>query len=394
MISEVMKVYIKQSSPIRAMFEDGKRLSEKYGEENVFDFSLGNPNVEPPSSVKEAILEILDEEAPTKIHGYMNNSGYEDVRATISDHINNKYGTALTEESIVMTCGAAGGLNVIFKTILNPNDEVIVFAPYFGEYRYYVSNFGGILKVVAPDLNTFEPNLEEFENTINNKTKAVIINTPNNPTGVIYSENTIKKMAEIMKKKSDEYNTSIYLVSDEPYREISYDNVNVPYIMNYYDNSFVGYSYSKSLSLPGERIGYIAANNKMDCYDDVMAGLKVATRILGFVNAPSLFQKVIAKNLDSEVDVNIYKKNRDLLYNHLTSIGIECIKPRGAFYLFPKCPIEDDKEFCNIAKEYNVLVVPGSSFGCPGYFRISYCISYDKIEKSLPAFDEIMKRFK
>lgn len=392
MISNLMKQYVEQSSPIRAMFEEGKRLSEIYGKENVFDFSLGNPNVEPPESVKNSIIEILNSETPTYVHGYMNNSGYEDVRKSISSNLNEKYGTNLTEESIVMTCGAAGGLNVIFKTLLNDGDEVIIFAPFFGEYKFYVANYGGVIKVVSPDLNTFEPNLKEFEDKISKRTKAVIINTPNNPTGVVYSSDTIKKMADIMNKKSAEFGTSIYLISDEPYREISYDGVEVPYIINYYKNSFIGYSYSKSLSLPGERIGYIAANNDMDDFHNVMEGLKVATRILGFVNAPSLFQRVISKNLNSEVDVKIYEKNRDLLYNHLTSIGFECVKPNGAFYLFPKSPIEDDKEFCNIAKEYNVLIVPGSSFGCPGYFRAAYCISYDTIERSLPSFTKIMER--
>lgn len=392
MISNLMKQYVEQSSPIRAMFEEGKRLSEIYGKENVFDFSLGNPNVEPPESVKNSIIEILNSETPTYVHGYMNNSGYEDVRKSISSNLNEKYGTNLTEESIVMTCGAAGGLNVIFKTLLNDGDEVIIFAPFFGEYKFYVANYGGVIKVVSPDLNTFEPNLKEFEDKITKRTKAVIINTPNNPTGVVYSSDTIKKMADIMNKKSAEFGTSIYLISDEPYREISYDGVEVPYIINYYKNSFIGYSYSKSLSLPGERIGYIAANNDMDDFHNVMEGLKVATRILGFVNAPSLFQRVISKNLNSEVDVKIYEKNRDLLYNHLTSIGFECVKPNGAFYLFPKSPIEDDKEFCNIAKEYNVLIVPGSSFGCPGYFRAAYCISYDTIERSLPSFTKIMER--
>lgn len=394
MISEQMKVYVDQSSPIRAMFEEGKRLSKIYGEENVYDFSLGNPNVEPPEAVKKAIINILNSENPNSIHGYMNNSGYEDVRCAIAENINKKYNLKLDEESIVMTCGAAGGLNVILKTIMNLNDEVIAFAPYFGEYKFYTANYGGILKEVPPDLNTFEPDLEKFEETITAKTKAVIINSPNNPTGVVYSSETLTKIADILTKKSEEYNTTIYLISDEPYREIAYDGVKVPYILNYYKNSFVGYSYSKSLSLPGERIGYIAASSEMDDFHNVMAGLKVATRILGFVNAPSLFQKVIKETLDSEVDVNIYKKNRDLLYNHLVNLGFECVKPQGAFYLFPKSLIPDDKEFCKIAKEYNLLLVPGSSFACPGYVRIAYCVSYDKIEKSLPAFTKLAERFK
>lgn len=394
MISNKMKTFVSQSSAIRAMFEEGRRLAQIYGEENVFDFSLGNPNVEPPDSVKESVKYILDNESPNFVHGYMNNSGYEDVRKAIADFNNKKYGVNLSAENIVMTVGAAGGLNVILKSILNPADEVITFAPYFGEYRFYCDNFGGVLREVPPNLNTFEPDLQKFEETINNKTKAVIINSPNNPTGVIYSADTLKIMAEILNRKSKEYGTSIYLISDEPYREIAYDGADVPYILNYYKNSFVGYSYSKSLSLPGERIGYIAAGSEMDDFEEVMAALKVSTRILGFVNAPSLFQRVVARNLDSEVDVNIYKKNRDLLYNHLVKLGFECVKPQGAFYLFPKAFIEDDKKFCEIAKEYNLLLVPGSSFGCPGYVRIAYCVSYDKIEKSLPAFTKLAERFK
>lgn len=394
MISNKMKTFVSQSSAIRAMFEEGRRLAQIYGEENVFDFSLGNPNVEPPDSVKESVKYILDKESPNFVHGYMNNSGYEDVRKAIADFNNKKYGVNLSAENIVMTVGAAGGLNVILKSILNPADEVITFAPYFGEYRFYCDNFGGVLREVPPDLNTFEPDLQKFEETINNKTKAVIINSPNNPTGVIYSADTLKIMAEILNRKSKEYGISIYLISDEPYREIAYDGADVPYILNYYKNSFVGYSYSKSLSLPGERIGYIAAGSEMDDFEEVMAALKVSTRILGFVNAPSLFQRVVARNLDSEVDVNIYKKNRDLLYNHLVKLGFECVKPQGAFYLFPKAFIEDDKKFCEIAKEYNLLLVPGSSFGCPGYVRIAYCVSYDKIEKSLPAFTKLAERFK
>ena len=394
MISKKMKTFVSKRSTIRAMFEEGRRLAQIYGEENVFDFSLGNPNLEPPDSVKESVKYILDNESPNFVHGYMNNSGYEDVRKAIAEFINKKHGVNLSEENIVMTVGAAGGLNVILKSILNPDDEVITFAPYFGEYRFYCDNFGGVLKEVPPDFNTFEPDLKRFEETINNKTKAVIINSPNNPTGVIYSDSTLKSIAKILTRKSEEYGTSIYLISDEPYREIAYDGVEVPYILNYYKNSFVGYSYSKSLSLPGERIGYIAVDSEMDDFEEVMAALKVATRILGFVNAPSLFQRVVARNLDSEVDVNVYKKNRDLLYNHLVKLGFECVKPQGAFYLFPKAFIEDDKKFCEIAKEYNLLLVPGSSFGCPGYVRIAYCVSYEKIEKSLPAFTKLAERFK
>ncbi|MGL4106397.1 pyridoxal phosphate-dependent aminotransferase [Clostridium sp. LP20] len=394
MISKKMEGLVKNSSIIRAMFEEGKRLSSIYGEENVFDYSLGNPNVEPPKAIKEAIVEILSEESPNLVHGYMNNSGYEDVRDDIAKYVNKKNNLKLSKDNIVMTCGAAGGLNIILKTLLNPGDEVIAIAPFFGEYANYASNFDGKLVVVPAETKTFQPNLDELEKAITENTKVVIINTPNNPTGVVYSEASIKKMAEVLEEKEKEYGISIYLVSDEPYKEIVYDGVEVPYILNYYKNSFIGYSYSKSLSLPGERIGYIVVNSEMDDFDDVMASLNVANRILGFVNAPSLFQRVIGKTLGAEVDVNIYKKNRDLLYNHLISIGFECVKPEGAFYLFPKALIEDDKKFAEAAKKYNLLIVPGSSFGCPGYFRLSYCISYEKIEKSLDAFTKLAEEFK
>lgn len=393
MISRKMKAFTSNSSLIRAMFEEGKRLSAIYGEENVFDFSIGNPNVEPPENIKNAINEILNNEAANLVHGYMNNSGYEDVRDKIAQFINRKHGTSISCNNIVMTCGAAGGLNVIFKTLLNPGDEVIVFAPFFGEYKNYVNNFDGELVVVPPDVNTFEPNLKELVARINNKTKAVIINSPNNPTGVVYSENAIKDLARVLKEKEEELGISIYLISDEPYREIVYDNVHVPYVLKYYRNSFIGYSYSKSLSLPGERIGYIVANTDMDCFEDVIASLNVATRILGFVNAPSLFQRVIANCLDAEIDVSIYQRNRDLLYNHLTAIGFSCIKPQGAFYLFARTPISDDKKFCEDAKQFNLLLVPGSAFGCPGHVRLSYCTSYEKIQKSLPAFDKLLKLY-
>ena len=394
MISNKMEKLVKGSSTIRAMFEEGKKLSAKYGEENVFDYSLGNPNVEPPEEVKKAIIDIINEEPQNLVHGYMNNAGYEDVRKKIADFINEKNNTNLTENNIVMTCGAAGGLNIILKTLLNPEDEVIVIAPFFGEYQNYVNNFDGKLVVVQSNKETFQPDIEALEKGITPKTKAIIINTPNNPTGVIYSEESLTKMAEVLKKKEKEYGTSIYLISDEPYKEIAYDGAEVPFLLKYNKNSFIGYSYSKSLSLPGERIGYVVANSEMDDYENIIQSLNVANRILGFVNAPSLFQRVIGRILGAEVDVNIYKKNRDLLYNHLLSLGFECVKPQGAFYLFPKSLIPDDKAFAEAAKKYNLLIVPGSSFGCPGHFRLSYCISYEKIEKSLQAFTKLAEEFK
>ena len=393
MISNKMKSLVNNNSTIRAMFEEGKRLSDIYGEENVFDYSIGNPNVEPPENIKTIISDILNKEKPNFVHGYMNNSGYEDVRDDISSFLNKKNNLNLTRNNIVMTCGAAGGLNIILKSILNPDEEVITFAPFFGEYKNYVENFDGKLVIVPTNIDTFEPDLDELSKVINSKTKAIIINNPNNPTGVIYSKDAIQSLTDLLNKKQKELNTSIYLISDEPYREIVYDNAEVPCLLKYYDNTFIGYSYSKSLSLPGERIGYVVVNPSMTDCDEMMAALNIANRILGFVNAPSLFQRVIAKSLGSEVDVNIYKKNRDLLYNHLVKLGFTCIKPKGAFYLFPRTPIEDDKKFCEDAKQFNLLLVPGSTFGCPGHIRLSYCISYEKIEKSLPAFDKLAKLY-
>ncbi len=393
MISNKMQTLVANSSVIRAMFEEGKKLSDIYGEENVFDFSIGNPSVEPPETIKAVINDILNEESPNLVHGYMNNSGYEDVRDAIAEHINKKDGLNLTRENLIMTCGAAGGLNIILKTLLNPGDEVIAFAPYFGEYKNYTENYDGKLIEVPTNIETFEPDLDALKNAITPKTRALIINTPNNPTGVIYSEELLKNLGELLDSKQKEFNTSIYLISDEPYREIIYDGAKVPCVLKYYRNSFIGYSYSKSLSLPGERIGYIVANGQMDDFDDVMSSLNVANRILGFVNAPSLFQRVIARSLDAEVDVNIYKKNFDLLYNSLIDMGYSCVKPNGTFYLFPKAPIENDKKFCNDAKQFNLLLVPGSSFGCPGHFRVSYCVSYDKVKSSLPAFEKLAKLY-
>jgi aspartate aminotransferase len=393
MISEKMVGLVKNSSVIRAMFEEGKRLAAIYGAENVYDFSLGNPSVEPPVEIKNALLEVINEEAPNLVHGYMNNSGYEDVRVKVAGSINKSFGTEFNENNIIMTVGAAGGLNVILKTLLNQEDEVITFAPFFGEYRNYVSNFDGNLVVVSPNTVDFQPNLSEFEQKITKRTKAVIINTPNNPTGVVYSEKTIMELADILNKKQNEFGTSIYLIADEPYRELAYDGVEVPYLTKYYNNTIVGYSFSKSLSLPGERIGYLVIPKEVDDFENVVAAANVANRILGFVNAPSLIQRAVAKCLDAKVDLEIYNRNRELLYNNLVSYGYQCVKPQGAFYLFVKALEEDDKAFANAAKKHNILIVPGSAFGCPGYVRIAYCVDYSMIERALPKFAELAKEY-
>ena len=392
MIAKKMQSMVANSSAIRAMFEEGNRLAQIYGRENVYDFSLGNPNVPAPQEVKDAILEILNEEDPVALHGYTNsNAGYADVREAVANSLNERFDTHFEGKNIVMTVGAAGGLNVALKILLNPGDEVITFAPYFGEYRSYTANFDGVLVAVSPDTETFQPKLDEFEQKITEKTKAVIVNTPNNPTGVVYSEATIKKMAAILEAKQKEFGTDIYLISDEPYRELAYDGVEVPYLTKYYANTIVGYSFSKSLSLPGERIGYLVIPDEAADSEDLQSAASVATRILGFVNAPTLQQKMVAKCLHAKTDISYYDRNRETLYNGLMECGFECIKPEGAFYLFVKSPIADEKAFCAAAKKYNILIVPGSSFGCPGFVRMAYCVSYETIVNSLPKFRALAK---
>lgn len=394
MIADKMKGMVANSSAIRAMFEEGNRLASLYGAENVYDFSLGNPNVPAPEAVKKAIVELVEGEDPIALHGYTNsNSGYPEVRQAVADSLNERFGTSFGERNIIMTVGAAGGLNVIFKTLLNPGDEVIAFAPYFGEYRSYTNNYDGVLVEISPDTETFQPRLQEFEQKITPKTKAVIVNTPNNPTGVVYSEATIQKMAAIMEAKQKEYGTDIYLISDEPYRELVYDGAEVPYLTKYYDNTIVGYSYSKSLSLPGERIGYLVIPDEVTDSEEVQSAANVATRILGFVNAPTLQQKVVAKCLNEKTDISFYNRNREALYEGLKECGFTCIKPEGAFYLFVKSPIENEKEFCAAAKKYNILMVPGSSFACPGYVRLAYCVAHETIVNSLPKFKELAKEY-
>jgi aminotransferase class I and II len=388
MIAKSMVGYVKGSSVIRAMFEEGKRLAKIYGAENVYDFSLGNPSVEPPKQVREAMIDILQNENQNLVHGYMSNAGYEDVRDTIAKSLNKKFGTSFAEKNILMTVGAAGGLNVIFKTLLDPEDEVITFSPFFGEYRNYVANYGGKLVVVPPS-EDFIPRPEMLAAAVTKKTKALIINNPNNPTGVVYSEEVIKSLMDVLRDKQKEFGTSIYLIADEPYRELAYDGIEVPYLTKYYDNTIVGYSYSKSLSLPGERIGYLVMPDELDDFENIVQAASVANRILGFVNAPSLIQRTVARCVDAEVDVAAYNANRELLYGNLIDMGYECIKPQGAFYMFVKAFEEDDKAFCAKAKEFNLLLVPGSTFGGPGYVRIAYCVDPEMIKRSLPAFKKL-----
>ena len=393
MISKKMTPMIQNNSAIRMMFEEGNRLARLYGRENVFDFSLGNPSVPAPGEVKEAILDILEQEDSLFVHGYMSNAGYEDVREAVAASLNRRFGTRFHKGNILMTVGAASGLNVILKTILDPGDEVVTFAPYFVEYGSYVRNYDGELRVVPPNTADFQPDLEEFEKRISKRTKAVIINTPNNPTGVVYSDETLRRIAGILERKQGEFQSQIALISDEPYRELAYDGVKVPFVTGYYRNTVICYSFSKSLSLPGERIGYLVIPDEMESAGEVFKAASSANRVLGCVNAPSLMQRVIGRCLDAEVDVAAYDRNRNLLYNGLRECGFTCVKPQGAFYLFMKSPEEDEKEFCEVCKKHNVLVVPGSSFACGGYVRLAYCVSYEQIERSLPAFRAIAQHY-
>ena len=394
MIAKKMLKYVEGSSVTRAMFEEGKRMAKLYGAENVYDFSLGNPSVEPPKAVKDSMIEILQEEKPNKVHGYMNNAGYEEVRAAIAESLNQKFGTSFGEKNILMTVGAAGGLNVILKTILDPGDEVIAFAPYFSEYNNYVANYDGKMVVISPNIPSFQPNLKEFAEKITAKTKAVIVNTPNNPTGVVYSEKTIQELAKILEEKQKEFGTAIYLIADEPYRELAYDGVEVPYLTKYYTNTVVGYSYSKSLSLPGERIGYLVIPNEADDFDNLVNAATIANRILGFVNAPSLQQLTVAKCLQEATDVSAYDTNRRLLYDKLTELGFECAKPEGAFYMWVKTKEPDDSAFVAKAKEFHLLLVPGSAFMCPGYVRIAYCVDTEMLKRSFAAFEQLAESYK
>ena len=323
----------------------------------------------------------------------MNNAGYPEVRAKVAESINKRFGTGFHAGNILMTVGAASGLNCALKAIIDPGDEVIAFAPYFVEYKNYVANYDGTLVAIAPDTETFQPDLNAFEAAITDKTRAVIINSPNNPTGVIYSEETIEKLSEIMSRKGRELNRDIYLISDEPYRELVYTDAVVPYVTKYYPNAIVCYSFSKTLSLPGERIGYLVVPDEAADSEDLMAAAVIANRVIGCVNAPSLFQKVVAECLDEKADIAFYGRNRDRIFNALAEYGFSCIKPEGAFYLFVKSPVPDEKEFVAEAKKEHILLVPGSSFCCSGYVRLSYCVAYETIENSLPGFKRLSEHY-
>lgn len=393
MISKRMRPLVENNSAIRVMFEEGKRLASLYGVENVFDFSLGNPNVPAPASVNQAIADVLREEDSVTVHGYMSNAGFSDTRKAVADSLNRRFGTDFGEENIVMISGAAGGLNAVLKAILDPGDEVATLAPYFMEYKNYVANYDARLVEVPSNSETFLPDLTALGNAITEKTRAVLINNPNNPTGVIYPEESIIRLAELLSAKEKVYGHAIYLISDEPYRELAYDGAKVPFVTRYYSDAIVVYSFSKSLSLPGERIGYVAVPDKAEDAKDLTQAIVIANRVLGHVNAPSLMQRMLVRCIDEETDLNAYDRNRKLLYEGLTECGFQCVKPEGAFYLFVKSPTTDEIQFCESAKKYNILFVPGGSFACPGYVRIAYCVSYDTIKNSLPAFRKLAEEY-
>ncbi|MBR5192782.1 MAG: pyridoxal phosphate-dependent aminotransferase [Clostridia bacterium] len=381
-------------SIIREIFEFGKIRASEIGKENVYDFSLGNPSVKPPKKVDETIVSLVNNCNSTALHGYTSATGDLEVRKAITNNINKRFNVGINENLIYMTCGAAASLSITLRAILNEDEEVIVFAPFFTEYRVFIESAFGKVVVSNPLEKDFQIDLADFESKITPKTKAIILNSPNNPSGVVYNEQTIKGVCQILNKKSKEFGTEIVLISDEPYRELVYGDINVPYLMNYYNNCIVCYSFSKSLSLPGERIGYIAISPKLTEVKNVYNAICGAGRALGYVCAPSMFQKVIKECLDCSVDIESYKKNRDLLYNSLVKLGFNCIKPDGAFYLFVKSPSNDAFDMYEKAKQFNILIVPCDDFGIKGYCRISYCVAYDMIERSIPAFEKLAKVYK
>ncbi|MEH2960105.1 pyridoxal phosphate-dependent aminotransferase [Candidatus Merdisoma sp. JLR.KK006] len=392
MISEECYELGSKSSIIRKIFSFGLKRKAQVGADKVYDFSLGNPSIPAPDTVKKAILELLEQPAE-EIHAYSPAPGDAAVRKTIAESLNRRFGESFTGDNIFMTCGAAASLNICFRALGNPGDEFITFAPFFPEYRCWVEGIGASLQVIQPHLPDFQMDLEALERRINPKTKGVIVNSPNNPSGVVYTLDTIKGLAALLKRKSEEYGEPIYLIADEPYREIVYDGIEVPYLTKYYDNTLVCYSYSKSLSLPGERIGYIVIPNHLTDYTKVSSAIAGAARVLGFVCAPSLFQQVAAKCVEDTGDIDAYKNNRDLLMKGLTRLGYTCVPPQGAFYLFVKALEEDAYAFCERAKKYDLLLVPSDDFGCLGYVRIAYCVAEKTIINAMPAFEKLMKEY-
>ena len=390
-ISKKVKNALNGASWVRRMFEEGEGLKKLYGEENIFDFSLGNPNLEPPASLKKALKALADCPVPG-MHRYMPNSGYSDTRKTIAEYLKEESGLPFDEKHVVMTVGAAGGLNVVLKAILDEGDEVIVPSPYFMEFKFYIENCSGEIRLVETN-GDFSLNLKEIEKAIGAKTKAILINSPNNPTGVVYDQASFEKLGELLKKKSQEIGKTLYLVTDEAYRRIVFDHIQLPIAFRHYPHTIRVTSHSKDLSLPGERIGYVAVHPLCEEIDELISAIVFANRTLGFVNAPALMQRLVAPLQRNSVNIREYEEKRDLFYNALTSFGYEVVKPQGAFYLFPKAPIEDDVVFVKELQSKKILTVPGRGFGKPGYFRIAYAVNKKVIEGALPGFKEVAEKF-
>ena len=390
-ISRKLKKQMSEGGWIRKMFEEGIALKKKFGEENVFDFSLGNPIIAPPPKFHRELCKWVDEPV-AGMHRYMPNAGYPETRTAVAKHLASQTGLDFTFSDIVMTCGAAGGINVALKTIIEAGDEVVIFAPYFAEYIYYIDNAQAVPVIAATDAH-FMPDLKALEKSITKKTKAVIINSPNNPTGVVYDGKVLKGIGSVLRKKEKEFGTEIYLISDDIYRRLTYDGADCPYAFPYHPRSIVITSYSKDLALPGERIGYIAVNPKCDGRDELVAGMVFCNRVLGFVNAHALMQNVVRNLQETTVDIRQYVRKRDMLYNGLVEMGYSVVKPQGAFYIFPKSPVEDEMKFIDALLKQNVLVVPGRGFGAPGYFRISYCVDDRVIKGALPRFKKAAEEF-
>lgn len=393
MIAKRLRASLDGAVCIRDIFEEGKKLAAIYGKENIFNFSIGNPNVDPPAIVNETLKEIIDSEDALTLHGYPANVGHPDVRQCVAAHLNKEFDMNYDELGVIMTSGAASALSILCNTFLDRDDEVVTFSPYFWEYKNYVETLYAKLVPALCDQKTLQPDPATFEAALSPKTRMVFINNPNNPTGAVYTEESIKKVVEILERKQEEYGHPIYLVSDEPYRQLAYSGLKVPYLPKYYQNTIVVYSYSKTLSIPGERVGYIAMQNNVTDYEDIIAGITASIRFLGYVNAPSLQQRILLKCVDACVDISIYERNRDLLYSALTEIGYDCIRPDGAFYLFMRSLEPDDNAFCQKAKEERILMAPGTAFSGPGFVRISYCVPSEVIERSIPAFKRLYESY-
>ncbi len=380
--------HISKSSWIRKMFEEGGRLRQEFGDDKVYDFTLGNPDVEPPEAFQRELIKLAQQATPG-MHRYMNNAGSQETRAAVAAKLTKDSGQEVTAEHVIMTCGAGGALNVVLKTILNPGEEVIILAPYFVEYKFYIDNHGGVPVEVWTDKQTFQLDVAAIQAAITPKTRAILICSPNNPTGVIYPPEALRQLGDLLDKIHRENGHLIYVISDEPYARIAYDGKQVPNIFPLVRSSIIVTSHSKDLALPGERIGYLAANPRMDTVMQFMEGAVFSNRVLGFVNAPALMQRLVTSLQDESVDIGAYQEKRDLLVRELTALGFSLVVPDGAFYLFPKSPLADDVAFVKMAQKYRILLVPGVGFGAPGFFRIAYCIDKGIIERSLPAWREL-----